>query len=75
MAVHHGKLLLQEVLAAVCVMHEHIVEGVAVLSDSHGLESETILNQPPVAVLAEKHLLAVAEDDGVVGAVLLVDEV
>ena len=31
-AVHHGKLLLQEVLAAVCVMHEHIVEGVAVLS-------------------------------------------
>lgn len=75
MAVHHGQLLLEEVDGVVGVMHEHIVNGVAILADSDGLETEAILHETLGVVLAEEHLLAVAQMDGVVLAELLVGHV
>ena len=66
-AVHHGQLLVQEVVLAVGVVHEHIVDGVAVLAQGHGLEAETVLHDALVHFLAEEHLLPMYEVDCTVG--------
>ena len=45
-----------------CV-HEHVVDGVAVLSDCHGFEVEAVAYKPFCVILSEQHLLSVAQMD------------
>ena len=57
------------------VVHEHVVDRISVFADCHGLEAEAVLHEALGIVLSEEHLLAVAEKDGVLGAVFLVGEI
>ena len=48
------------------MVHQDVVNGVAVLADGHRLEGSVLQYQALVVVGAEDHLLAVAQDDGLV---------
>ena len=74
-AVHHGQLLVQEVLGGVGVVDEDVVDGIAVLAQGDGLEAEAVLHEAFLHVAAEEHLLALAQADDVVVALILVGEV
>ena len=74
LAVHHGKLLVQEVGLAVGIMDKDIVHGVPVLSYLNGLEQETVLDDTFVIVLTECHFFAMAQVDGAVGTELTVGD-
>ena len=69
---HEGELQLQRVVLAVSVVHEDIIEGVAVLADLHHLQAEALLHEAELVVLAEDELLAVAHIDSVLLAPFLV---
>ena len=73
-AVHHGELLMQEVVLAVSVVDEHVVDSVLAIIEAHGLQSKSLLHETHVAVLAKEHLLAMHEVDGAVGAYCLVGD-
>ena len=53
-------------------MHEDVVERHAVLADGHHLQLHVVEHQPLVHVLAEEHLFALTEGDGVFRPHLLV---
>ena len=73
-AVHHRKLLMQEVAFAVGVVDEYVVDSIAVFTYGHSFEQEPVLNEAAVVVGAEDHLFAVAEMDCLVGAHRLVSD-
>lgn len=73
-AVHHGQLLVEEIVLAVRVVHEHVVDRVALFSDCHGFEPVAVEHEAFVIVFAEDHFLAVAEGDAPVSADFLVGE-
>ncbi len=56
------------------VMYQHVVDGVAVLADFDRLEQEAVGHDALLVLLAEEHLLSVAQVDGAVGAELLVGD-
>ena len=55
-------------------MNEDIVECPAVFADGHSLEQEAVADEAAVHILAEEHLLAVAQMDCAVGADLAVGD-
>ena len=74
-SVHHGELLVQEIVLTVRIVDEHIVEGVAALAHGNGLESEAVLHNALVHLFAKEHLLAMDEVDGAVGACVAVSHI
>ena len=73
---HHGELQLQGVVFAVGIVHEYVVEGVAILTDFHYLQTETLLYESELIVLTEHELLAVLHIDGVLlTALVVIDDV
>ena len=68
MTVHHGKLLVQEVVLAVSVVYEHVVDGVAVFAEGYSLQSEAVLHNTLVHLSTEEHFLAVHQVNGALGA-------
>ncbi len=71
-AVHHGELLVQEVGGCVCVVHQHVVKRVTVLTDGYGFEQESVLHEAAFVFRAECHFLSVAQVYRAFGAVLAV---
>ena len=66
---------MQEVALAVSVVSEHVVDSVAVFTDSNSLKAETVLHDTLVLVLAENHLFAVNEVDSAIVASSAVGDV
>ena len=58
---------MQADVVGVGVVHEDVVLGKTALADAHGADLLAVVDQAAVAVLAEDHLLAVVQHDGVVG--------
>ena len=69
---HHGKLELQGVVLAVSIVYQYIVDGVTILTDLNNLQTEALLYQSELIVLAEYQLLAVLYVDGVLLTALVV---
>ena len=69
---HHGQLQLQGIVLAVGVMHQHVVQRVAILAYLHHLQAKALLHQSELIVLAKHQLLAVAHIDGILLAALVV---
>ena len=53
-------------------MHQYVVERIAVLANLHDLQSEALLYESELIVLAEHQFLAVTDVDGVLLAALLI---
>ena len=70
--VHHGQFQLQGVVFAVGIVHQHIVDGVAVFAHLYHLQSKTLLHQSVLVVLAKHQFFAVLHVDGVLFAPLLI---
>ena len=65
LVVHHGQLQLQGIILAVSIMYQYIIKGITILTDRHHLQTETLLYQTELVVLAEHEFLAVAYIDTV----------
>ena len=65
---HEGELELEGIVLAMSVVHEDVVERVAVLADLHHAEAEALLHEAILAVGAEDEFLAVLDVDGVLCA-------
>ena len=67
---------MQEVVLAMSVVSENVVDGIAVFADGHSLKTESVLHETLVHFLAENHLFAMHQVDGTIGASFAVgDEV
>ena len=69
---HQGELQLQGVVLAVSIVHEDVVDGVAVLANLDNLQAEALLYETELIVLTEDELLAVLHVDGVLLTALLI---
>ena len=69
---HEGELQLECVVLAVGVMNEDVIQGVAILTDFHDLESEALLDKAKLVVLTEDEGLAMADIDGIPRARFLI---
>ena len=69
---HHSQLQLQSVVLAVSVVYQYIVDGVAILANLNYLQSEALLYQSELVVLAKYQLLTVLYIDGVLLTTLVV---
>ena len=66
---------MQEVLRRMGVMHQDVVDGVAVFANRNGFQAEAILHKTLLHVLAEEHLLALTQTDDMVVAFVFVGNV
>ena len=69
---HHGELKLQGVVLAVSIVNQYVVDGIAILTNLNNLQSEALLYESELIVLAEYQLLAVLYVDGVLLTTLVV---
>ena len=69
---HHGELKLQGVVLAVSIVNQYIIDGVTILTNLNNLQSEALLYQSELIVLAEYQLLAMLYIDGVLLTALVV---
>ncbi len=74
MAVHHRKLLVEEVGGGVGVVHEDIVHGVSVLAHFDGFQKESVAYKSQFLILSEEHLFAVYEMDCAFCTIFLVGD-
>ena len=69
---HQGELQLQGVVLAVGIVYQYVVQRVAVFSYLYYLQTEALLYQSELVVLAEHQFFAVANIDSVLLASLLI---
>ena len=69
---HQGEFQLQSVVLAVSIVNENIVNGTAILTNLNHLQSEALLYQTELIVLAEYQLFTMLYIDGVFLATLVV---
>ena len=69
---HHSELKLQGVVLAVSIVNQYVVDGIAILTNLNNLQSEALLYESELIVLAEYQLLAMLYIDGVLLTALVV---
>ena len=56
---------MQRGVLAVCIVRENVIHGVAILADGYNLQTHILEYQTLLIILAEEHLLAVTQRDGI----------
>ena len=69
---HHGEFQLQGVIFTVGIMHKHIVDGIAILTDLYHLQAEALLHETELIVLTKHEFLAMLYINGILLTTLVV---